>query len=211
MDDPDDVETWVVGPLELPGRLVAPKWHTLTRYVMYTKEGLDILDDTGESLNEPEPMLSGKAKNCILPISMITLYSDIEDENDRKSLSHWEKRTEQNVDNYMLLCFKGVVVYPDEREQYIHQSFFDASPTRRPLPVPCAKISHAAPNGWYSKLIDSTLKPANTRDMLWLFSELLRHICYVRGGKVTFNVADPFESNMSIYGHMARFCSKKEY
>jgi hypothetical protein len=211
VEDPDVVEVWVIGPLELSEGLAIIGSQPSKRYIMYTKEGLDILDDNGKSLDKRDPMLSGKGKNCTLPISMIVLYSDIEDEGDRKFLSHWEKRTEQSIDLYLLSCLSGAILHPDGRDPYIHSSFFEVSPTKRPLPIPYLKIFQKDKKKWYADFINNTLVPVNPGDMLWLFAQLLLDICGTSKGKVTFNVADPFESAESIYGHIARFCSKKKY
>jgi hypothetical protein len=210
LEDPEAEELWTVGPLNLSEDIPTTQTQTAPQYVLYTKEGLDILDDTGTSLGKREPMLSGTGKSCTLSISMIVLLGSIKDDDDQKFLRHWEKRTGQNIDHYMLASLTGAVPIPSRWDPYIHSSFFDVSPTQRALPVPFFKIFQKQKKDWYVKFIKTTLAPVNPGDMIWLFAKLLHEICNAEEG-VTFNVADPSESPLSIYLHIARFCSKKEY
>jgi hypothetical protein len=79
--------------LVLPNGVWTRQTASTKRYIFYTDEGLDIRDNAGSSMGERKPTVTGKNKNCTLPISSLVLHANIEDEDDQQFLEHWEDVT----------------------------------------------------------------------------------------------------------------------
>jgi hypothetical protein len=179
------------------------------RYIWYTPEGLDIRNRDNVSLGDRVPVQSSIFKGCTLPISMIVLQTRVDSKTDQAFLSHWEEVTQLSIDRQMLSALDEGVPRPHRGEKSYHESFFKASPTKRPVPFPCIQSFTDDARQWYVSYIRNNLIPANPGDMLWLLKRFLANLCGADG--VTFNFKPASEHDDSIFLCITRFCSKATY
>ncbi len=171
-------KTWTVGPLVLPNGIINASADK--KFLFYTNEGIDIRDSAGVSLGERKPLSSGKVKTCSLPISSLVLYSNVDEEDDRKFLEHWEELTGLELDEILLNDVADGVSCSDQFEAYIPKSWYaDNSESRNALPVLAMQSLHKGTQDKYVGLIKT---PAQAGDFLWLFSKFLHH-CFEQQGQ----------------------------
>jgi hypothetical protein len=109
----------------------------------------------------------------------------------------------------MLSALNEGVPRPCRSAKAYHESFFKASSTKRPVPLPCIQSFTDDAIQWYVKYIRDNLVLANPGDMLWLLKRFLANLCGTHG--VSFNFKPASEHEDSIFLRMTRFCSHATY
>lgn len=172
--------------------------------------GLDIRNNTGESVGARKPIASGNSKAETLPIS--TLILSLSEQADAKLFfSHWEDITGLSIDG--VLSTKVVATEEsstkDLMEPYYPQSFFEASRSKRSLSFTSKSLRKVDHMGHLSS-IRSAL-PVNPGDLLWLIHKFLSEEFAATSGDIEIDLANGSEHPNSIYRSIVVFCSHSKY
>jgi hypothetical protein len=108
----------------------------------------------------------------------------------------------------MLSVLDEGVSRPCRGAKAYHESVFEASSTKRPMPFPCIQSFTDDAIQWYVKYIRNNLVLANPGDMLWLLKRFLANLS--KDG-VSFNFKPASRHEDSIFLRMTRFCSHATY
>jgi hypothetical protein len=162
--------------------------------------GLDIRDNSGQSVGSRKPIASGSTKNETLPISSIGFTMSEAQPELNQFLKHWEDMTGATA------TFGGQHVDYSNADPFFPQSFFQESRSRQAVPFSSKSLRAEDYTGHLNNVQKILL--VNTGDLLWLFDRFFE-IHYHKGSEI--DMASSSEHPQSVYRALSGFCSQCLY
>ncbi|RAR06499.1 hypothetical protein DDE82_003320 [Stemphylium lycopersici] len=199
----DDGQEWSIAPVIMPNNVFSSRSNE-KYFLFYTIGGLDLRTSDNTTLGDRKPLINGNTKLETLPIASLVI-SLAEQANAPAFFLHWEEITACAIDDVLSSKLPRLDAF-NANEPYYPKSFFDASRSKRALPLTIGTLTSKSRPVYFS-VVRAQL-PANPGDLFWLFHRFFEET-FPEGGDI-----DPLSPSIfpnSVFLKIANFCAKGIY